>query len=119
MHKVLVIEDDEVCSELVKMLLERHGCEVILASDGIDGYEAAVRQSPDLIVTDISMPGADGVHVIRRLRDTPGIESTPILVITGYGTGSASFAMSEGATAYEPKPLNAQAFLKTVQGLLA
>lgn len=118
MKKILLIEDDEVTSELIKKALERRGYEVLSAADGVQGYELAVETSPDLIVTDISMPGADGMHVIRRIRDTAQIEIVPILVITGYGSGSATFALAQGATAYEPKPLNPEAFLETVDRLV-
>jgi CheY-like chemotaxis protein len=64
------------------------------------------------------MPGADGVHLVRRIRDTPAIADVPILVTTGYGSGSATFALAQGATAYEPKPLDPESFLATVKRLL-
>jgi CheY-like chemotaxis protein len=118
MKKILLIEDDEVTSELIGKALQRRGYQVLSAVDGVRGYELAVESSPDLIVTDISMPGADGVHVIRRIRDTPQIEFVPILVITGYGSGTATFALAQGATAYEPKPLNPEAFLDSVDRLV-
>jgi two-component system cell cycle response regulator DivK len=116
--KVLVVEDDDVTRELMEMALQRRGYEVITAEDGLSGYEKAVAARPDLIVTDISMPGADGVHLVRRVRDTPEIAHVPILVTTGFGTGSATLSLSQGATAYEPKPLDAESFLSTVERLL-
>ena len=99
MKKILVIEDDEVARELMRMALERRGYEVIVAEDGIQGYDAAVRVSPNLIITDIKMPAADGIHLVRRVRDTPELAATPILVTTGFGSGSATFALGQGATA--------------------
>src|SRR5919202_434341 len=104
MKSILVIEDDEVARELMRMALERRGYRVVVAEDGVEGYEEALRLRPDLIVTDIKMPAADGVHLVRRVRDTPELVLTPILVTTGFGTGSATFAMAQGANAYEPKP---------------
>lgn len=118
MKSILVIEDDEVGRELMRMALERRGYRVMVAEDGIEGYEMAVRERPDLIVTDIKMPGADGVHVVRRVRDTTELAKTPILVTTGFGSGSATFALSQGATAYEPKPINPENFMATVKRLL-
>lgn len=100
------------------MALERRGYRVMVAEDGIEGYEVAVRERPDLIVTDIKMPAADGVHLVRRVRDTRELVETPILVTTGFGTGSATFALAQGATAYEPKPINPENFLVTVKRLL-
>lgn len=116
---ILVVEDDDVARELMRRTLERRGYAVIAAEDGVQGYEDAVAVKPDLIITDINMPGADGVHLVRRVRDTTSIADVPILVTTGYGTGNASFSLAQGATAYEPKPLDPQSFLTTVARLLS
>ncbi|HEX8922673.1 MAG TPA: response regulator [Pyrinomonadaceae bacterium] len=118
MKKILVIEDDEVARELMRMALERRGYDCLVAEDGIQGYEAALRVNPDLIITDIKMPAADGIHLVRRVRDTPELALTPILVTTGFGSGSATFALGQGATAYEPKPINPESFLATVKRLI-
>lgn len=115
---ILVIEDDDLMRELMRMSLTRSGYEVAVAEDGVRGYDKALFLKPDLIVTDIQMPGADGIHVVRRVRDTPSLERTPILVTTAFGTGSATFALQLGANAFEPKPINSQSFLSTVRRLL-
>ena len=116
--KILVIEDDEVARELMRLALGRRGYEVATAGDRVAGYELAVSTRPDLIITDIQMPAADGAHVIRRVRDTTEIAATPILVTTGYGTGNATFALVQGADAYEPKPVNPESLLASVARLL-
>ena len=116
--KILVIEDDDVARELMRMTLERRGYRVVTAEDGISGYTAAVEERADLIITDISMPAADGVYLVRRVRDTPEIAETPILVTTGFGSGHATFSLAQGATAYEPKPIDPDSFLATVERLL-
>ncbi|MGI9065847.1 MAG: response regulator [Pyrinomonadaceae bacterium] len=116
---ILVIEDDDVQRELMRMTLAKRGYSVFTAEDGIQGYDRALDVSPDLIVTDINMPAADGIHVVRRVRDTPEIAATPILVTTGYGTGKAAFSLAEGADGYEPKPLNPESLVASVKRLLA
>jgi CheY-like chemotaxis protein len=118
MKTILVIEDDEVARELMRMALERRGYQIIVAEDGIQGYDQAIAVRPDLIITDIKMPAADGIHLVRRVRDTPELVKTPILVTTGFGSGSATFALGQGATAYEPKPINPESFLATVKRLI-
>jgi CheY-like chemotaxis protein len=118
MKTILVIEDDEVARELMRMALVRRGYQVIVAEDGIQGYDQATMMRPDLIITDIKMPAADGIHLVRRVRDTPELAVTPILVTTGFGSGSATFALGQGATAYEPKPINPESFLATVKRLI-
>ena len=118
-RKILVVEDDDVSRELLRMTLERQGYSVTTAENGVRGFEQAVELRPDLIITDIWMPAADGVHLVRRVRDTPEVASTPILVTTGYGTGSATYTLAQGADAYEPKPLDPASLLRTVARLLA
>jgi len=119
MKKILVVEDDDVQRELVRMALERDGHRVLVADNGALGFELALEERPDLIVTDVWMPTADGVYLIRRVRSTPEIASTPILVTTGFGTGSASVSLGQGADAFEPKPLDPDALRETVRRLLA
>jgi DNA-binding response OmpR family regulator len=117
--KILVAEDDEVTRQLMCMTLERQGFDVVTAEDGIQAYEFALIQRPDLIITDVSMPGADGAHFVRRVRDTEEIAATPIIVTTGFGTGSATFTLTVGADAYEPKPVDPESLLATVRRLLS
>jgi len=117
--KILVIEDDDVARELMGMALLKRGYQVTLAENGVEGYDTALFLKPDLIVTDIRMPAADGIHVVRRVRDTTTLETTPILITTAFGDGSATFALQLGANAFEPKPLDPQSFLTTVERLLA
>ena len=116
--KILVVEDDDETRELLRMALERRGYQVFTAEDGLSGFEEAVRCRPHLIVTDITMPAADGAHLVRRVRDTPEVAETPILITTGFGSGNATFTLSQGATAYEPKPINPESFMATVERLI-
>ena len=117
-QRILVIEDDDETRELLRMALEKRGYQVAVAEDGVRGYDTALFLKPDLIVTDIQMPGADGIQVVRRVRDTASLENTPILVTTAFGTGTATFSLQLGANAYEPKPINPDSFMSTVQRLL-
>lgn len=119
MKKILVVEDDDVARELVRRTLARRGYDVTTAADGIEAYDLALKIAPDLIITDIQMPGADGAHFVRRVRDTPGLLITPIIVTTGYGTGNATLTLTQGADAYEPKPVDPESLLRSVERLLS
>lgn len=119
LKKILVVEDDDVERELVKMTLERQGYAVDTAEDGIVGYELAVEHRPDLIVSDIQMPAADGVHLVRRIRDTAEIARTPVIIVSGTGFGNAAYTLSQGADAYEPKPIDPASLIETVRRLLS
>ncbi|HEX8162748.1 MAG TPA: response regulator [Pyrinomonadaceae bacterium] len=117
--RILVVEDDDVARELVRRTLVRRGYEVTTAADGIEAYELAVKVVPDLIITDIQMPAADGAHLVRRVRDTPELLLTPIIVTTGYGSGSATLTLAQGADAFEPKPVDPESLLRSVERLLS
>ena len=119
MKKILVVEDGEVERELMRLALEREGYGVITAEDGVRGFELALAERPDLIITDFWMPAADGVHLVRRVRTTPELSSTPVIVTTGFGTGSATLTLAQGADAYVPKPLDPDALRETVRRLLS
>jgi DNA-binding response OmpR family regulator len=116
--RILIIEDDDTTRELLRMALDKRGYDVTVAEDGVRGYDTALFLRPALIVTDIKMPGADGIHVIRRIRDTASLENTPIVVTTAFGTGTATFSLQLGANAYEPKPIDLDSFVATVKRLL-
>lgn len=118
-QRILIIEDDDETRELLRMALEKRGYQVTVAEDGVRGYDTALFLKPDLIITDIRMPGADGVHVVRRVRHTASLEKIPILVTTAFGTGTATFSLQLGANAYEPKPIDTDSFMSTVKRLLS
>lgn len=116
--KILLIENDDEMRELMRTTLEQNGYEVATANDGVKGYDMALFIKPDVIVTDIRLPGADGIHIVRRVRDTAAVAKTPILVTTPFGTGSGTFALQLGANALEPMPIDPRSLLITVRRLL-
>ncbi len=66
--KVLVVDDDYFLASTIQAILEYEGCEVMSAKNGIDGYSAYLSFKPDLIITDIQMPGENGFKMIERVR---------------------------------------------------
>jgi DNA-binding response OmpR family regulator len=116
--KILLIENDDEMRELMRTTLDQDGYEVATASDGIRGYDMALFMKPDVIITDIHLPGGDGIHVVRRVRDTPSLARTPILITTPFGTGTGTFALQLGANALEPLPIDPRSLLITVRRLV-
>jgi len=80
--RILIIEDDDVTRELLRMALEKRGYQVTVAEDGVRGYDTALFLKPDLIVTDIQMPGADGVHVVRRVREHVDVDRSALRIVS-------------------------------------
>jgi DNA-binding response OmpR family regulator len=116
--KILLIENDDEMRELMRTTFEQNGYEVATASDGVSGYDMALFMRPDVIVKHIRLPGADGIHLVRRVRDTSSLANTSILVTTPFGTGNATFSLQLGANGFEPMPIDPRSLLITVRRLL-
>lgn len=66
--KVLVVDDNQLLASVIREVLENQGCETLTANDGIEGYSAYLRFEPDLIITDIRMPGKSGLEMMESIR---------------------------------------------------
>lgn len=117
--RILVIEDNPDSRDILAKLLRMSGYEVQSAADGESGYSAAIRLVPDLIITDINMPGIDGIELLRRVRLESGLSKTAVLVVTAFGGEAAREAVEAGADAAAAKPFDFDSFIETVQGLIA
>jgi two-component system cell cycle response regulator DivK len=117
--KVLVVEDHHDTSFLLCRLLKMEGYEVEHAIDGMAGFTTASTVHPDLIVTDLQMPRMDGIEMIKRIRESNSIKTTPILVISAYGQRRITDAMQAGADGYIEKPIDLDTFLEEVRSRLA
>ncbi len=83
--RVLLIEDSQDILFLLKIESELMGHTVVTAPDGIAGLKLAKTERPDLIISDIKMPGIDGYELIREIRAAPGLCGTPAIALTGFG----------------------------------
>jgi PAS domain S-box-containing protein len=79
---VLVIDDDRAATDLVQVILENEGYQVLKAFQGKDGVEIAARERPDLIILDLIMPEVSGFNVAYQLKQIPATRSIPIIVLT-------------------------------------
>lgn len=66
--KLLVVDDNKDLADIIQAVLEREGVEVMAAYDGIEGYAAYLRFNPDLVITDIQMPGGTGLEMMQHIR---------------------------------------------------
>lgn len=117
-YTVLIVEDTPDIIRIIHMALRRH-FKVMAAPDGLKGLELAERERPDLIVTDLMMPGIDGLELTRRIRKDPTLAHTPIVMLTARGALEDRVAGIEtGVNAYLQKPFSAKELLSTVRSLL-
>ncbi|HXX93037.1 MAG TPA: response regulator transcription factor [Planctomycetota bacterium] len=120
MAQTILIIDDE--PELIKLLdynLTRAGYLAISAKDGVTGLETARKQSPELIILDVMMPGLDGWEVCKKLRSDPATASTPLLMLTAKAEeGDRVLGLELGADDYVVKPFGVREILARVKALL-
>lgn len=120
MSRILVIDDDEVVRDTLRLILAGAGHQVALAPDGKAGLEAFEALAPDLVITDILMPEKEGMETIGDLRRLAA--SLPIIVISGGGRiGNMDFlaaARHFGADRSFAKPFEPDEVLEAVSQLL-
>ena len=108
--KILVADDDEIPRDIVSTILVREGYSVATAKDGIEAIKILRLEDINLVITDLRMPGADGLEVLKHaLRINP---ETSVVILTAYGTlDNALEAIKEGAYDYLTKPFKIQEIL--------
>jgi two-component system, NtrC family, response regulator PilR len=120
--RILVIDDEPALREVLSMVLTRAGYEVRDAPSGEAGLRVFAQWQPDLVISDLTMPGIDGLEVLRRVRLQAAElrRDVPVILITAYAsTGTAVAAMKEGAFDYVAKPFNNEELRLVVQKALA
>lgn len=119
-HSVLIIDDAPVNRELIATLLQQLGFHAIEAASGSEGIAKAQSACPSLILTDILMPGMDGLETMRRIRQLPGFGDLPIIAMSASPTnGSESISRAAGAHAFLPKPVDLDKLLAHIAALLS
>jgi DNA-binding NtrC family response regulator len=102
--RILLADDEKVLRETLAELLRGEGCDVETAADGLEAIAALGRGAYDIVITDLQMPGADGLEVLRRVRELA--PQTLVLLITAYASvETAVEALRRGAHDYILKPL--------------
>jgi CheY-like chemotaxis protein len=120
-RRALVVDDDPDIVRALEMRLTAAGLTVAHATSGMQAYWMALRQAPDVILSDYVMPDGAGDYLIRRLKEHPLTTDVPIIVMTGkQSVGRPDFSvkrtmMNLGVTAFFTKPLDMPALVREVQ----
>jgi two-component system, sensor histidine kinase ChiS len=118
--RILLVEDDlETARMLARVLSIRY--EVNIATDGLQGLTlAAATPAPDLIITDVMMPGLDGLHMVERIKALDGCARLPIIFLTACSTPEDVIAgIRAGARSYLMKPIKIEELYERVQRTLS
>jgi CheY-like chemotaxis protein len=120
MKTILVVDDEYAFVENLTELLQDEGYRVASAANGKDGLERAQTERPDLIVTDLMMPIADGRELVRGVRATVALCATPIILMSAT-TRDVALAAGEDTlevSAFLRKPIRWEQILETIVGLI-
>jgi CheY-like chemotaxis protein len=116
--KILIVEDHTDSRNLLNHYLSSKGFRVLTARDGAEGFTMAQAEKPDLIISDIFMPIAGGVEMIRQIRMEPEIANTPIVLYTAQTRGSAENAIQAGANKAFYKPVDLEEMVQYITTVL-
>ena len=117
MARVLVVDDERAVRDALERALRLHDHEVVTAADGLAGLEAIRREDPDVVVLDVTMPGADGYAVCRRLRQEG--DDRPVLMLTARdAVADRVEGLDAGADDYLVKPFALEELLARLRALL-
>lgn len=106
MKRILVVDDEIGALTLIGIMLERGGFGVVKAKDANVALEVLDKETPDLIILDVMMPGMDGIELCRVIRNRDETQNVPVLILSARGDAeSVMRGMDAGATDYLPKPI--------------
>ncbi len=116
---ILTVDDSPSMRQMVSFTLRGAGYEVVQASDGVQAIEYARNNPVDLVLTDVNMPGMDGLTLVRELRGLPNCRLTPMLVLTTESSqDKRAIGKQAGATGWILKPFNPEQLLATIARVL-
>ena len=114
METILIIDDERSLLDLLTVIFKKEGYAVKAAQTAAEGFEVLAKEDVDLVVTDIKMPGADGMDILRYVRENR--PELPVILITAYGSiAQAVEALKAGALDYVVKPFDVEE-LKIIVG---
>lgn len=114
MTKLLIIDDERPILEMLDISLTSEGYEVITAESGKEGLKIFAKQGPKLVLTDIKMPGMDGIEVLKRIKVIDN--EAEVIVITGHGDmDSAIAALQQGASDFITKPIRDEVLMLSLE----
>jgi len=117
--KILIVEDSPSELELMSHYLQESGYDVIKAAGAKEAIEKALLENPDVIVTDVVMPGMSGFELCRSLKKHPLTEKLPIVICSSKNQEiDRLWAMKQGADAYITKPYTRENLLRTIKSVV-
>ena len=113
--RLLLVEDNEMNRDMLSRRLIRKGFEVLMAVDGQEGIDQALKEKPDLILMDMSLPVVDGWEATRRIKANPECCNIPVIGLTAHAMdGDREKCLQAGCNEYETKPVDLPSLLEKI-----
>jgi two-component system cell cycle response regulator DivK len=113
--RLLLVEDNEMNRDMLSRRLARKGFEVLIATDGQEGIDQTLKEKPDLILMDMSLPVVDGWEATRRLKANPDCCNIPVIGLTAHAMdGDREKCLEAGCNEYETKPVDLPSLLDKI-----
>jgi CheY-like chemotaxis protein len=120
MHKILLVEDNEMNRDMLTRRLQRHGFSVCCACDGAEGVAMAATEMPDLILMDVALGAMDGWEATQLIKARPTTSAIPIIALTAHALASdRAKSVEVGCSDFDTKPVDLQRLLGKIRALLA
>jgi len=117
--KILTTDDSLTIRKIVKKAFKGYNCELFEASNGVEGLAAAVREAPDLILLDVTMPVMTGMEMLEKLKGAPETEKIPVIMLTAEsGKENVTKAVRMGVKDYIVKPFKGDELIERVNKIL-
>ncbi|MFE5912665.1 response regulator [Streptomyces wedmorensis] len=116
--RVLVVDDNKVIRQLIRVNLELEGFEVVTAADGAECLDVVHRVCPDVVTLDVVMPRLDGIKTAERLRADPRTSHLPVAIISACGEHEAAGGAASGVDAFLAKPFEPSELVRVVRQLM-
>jgi CheY-like chemotaxis protein len=114
-RKILIVEDDRATAAVLMGWLRGAGHTVVVAYDAMSGFSTAVRERPDVVMVDLSMPAGGGFSILDRMKNIPALANTPMIVMTATDSeANRERAERIGVAAFLLKPIDADELARTV-----
>jgi CheY-like chemotaxis protein len=119
MHKILLVEDNEVNREMLTRRLQRHGFSVCCAFDGAAGVAMALSEMPHLILMDVALGEMDGWEATQRIKANPATTAIPIIALTAHALASdRARSVKVGCCDFDTKPVDMERLLGKIRAVL-
>ncbi len=117
---VLVVDDEPLTQDLLRLMLEPAGFRVTGAEHGLEALQKVQQNKPDIMILDVMMPHMDGIAVCRKIRSNPETADLPIVMLSGKThLNAVEEGMEAGANRYLAKPMSRNDLIQSLREVLA